>query len=143
MVSDLAPKQIHNRREIRIKGPHKAKQRKYDTLNSSLMSYEQMENSAITEDAKRPTTRNLTAVRHHQNVPIEADQVCLNRHGGKPKLHSNSRTKLKKQKSNQVPSYFNRSVNDAQDIVLTKAKSTKSKSKANAKNYRRQVNYYQ
>lgn len=64
-------KQMHNKREAKIKDPLKAELRKSDMLNSSLMSYEQIDQPSI-EKNRRPTTRNLTAIRK-QNIHLQDD----------------------------------------------------------------------
>lgn len=74
-------KQMHNKREVKIKDPLKAELRKSDMLNSSLMSYEQMDQPSI-ERTKRPTTRNLTAVRKaNNNLEDDANQELVIMHG--------------------------------------------------------------
>ena len=57
-------KQFHNRREIRVKDSNKAKTKHIETLNSSLMSYDQVDNNVTSNRHRRPTTRNLTSIRN-------------------------------------------------------------------------------
>jgi hypothetical protein len=65
-------KQMHNKRDIKTRDPVKAELRKFDSINSSLMSYEQMDPTPKIPRGKRSTTRNLTAVRK-QNIYLEED----------------------------------------------------------------------
>jgi hypothetical protein len=54
-----------NKRDIKIRDPFKAEIRRFDTIKSSLMSYEGMDPNPRILKSKRTTTRNLTAVRKH------------------------------------------------------------------------------
>lgn len=73
-IKNFKKKQIHNKREVRVKDPSKVNTRKLDTLNSSLMSYEQIDDITNVEDSKRPNTRNLTAYRK-QNMRAEPESA--------------------------------------------------------------------
>lgn len=124
-------KQYHNRRDIRIKDASNPKLRQFDTLNSSMMMYEQMDNSQ--QLYRRPTTRNLTSVRkkegegnHHNNSQI-AEQY-------------ESFEGLRESK-NSIPKY--RKYNPNEPGVLKRAKTNKNVSKSRAKNYKRQLNNYE
>jgi hypothetical protein len=70
--STITKKQMHNKRDIKTRDPVKAELRKFDSINSSLMSYEPMDPNPRMPRGKRSTTRNLTAVRK-QNIYLEED----------------------------------------------------------------------
>ena len=66
---------------MRLRDPNNEELMKIDTLNSSLMNYEQMDSSISIEKIKRQNKRNLTAIRHHiENYNIE-DDSAIYRHG--------------------------------------------------------------
>ena len=57
----------------------KMEMQKYDTLNSSLMNYEEMDSSVSVE--KRKSKRNMTAIRKHTEIYTNNSRTGVYRNG--------------------------------------------------------------
>lgn len=64
------------RRDRRLKESQMIDMRQYDTLNSSLMNYQEVDQPMDLK--KRPIKRNMTAVRKHNNANAHSNQSIYN-----------------------------------------------------------------
>jgi len=116
-LEPIKKKQVHNRREIRVKDISRVGPRKFDTLNSSLMSYDQIEGHE--NEVRASVAQNYNAIKNieRDNEPEPSyDQPIIYLQG-----KSHSRPRLKKQKT--ANAHMNRSVHRVHQPIFKKQRS--------------------
>lgn len=75
-ISGVKRKTYQNRKDIRIKHSTNSKIRQFDTVNNSLMNYDQPDISG--SKSRKAATRNFTSVRHPDDTPDDSHENRIN-----------------------------------------------------------------